>query len=130
VSIVSGNINAAKIALQILAGRAGHLVASIALDERLLAFVAVADEGFAHGFLFGTTMAKGGFLAAFALVFLTRVENMSIFFTLATAGDVAGRRLTMKLKIDGDGWADCLEVAEGTALNIINASSTKVVLLT
>jgi hypothetical protein len=130
VSIVSGYVDSAKITLQIRALRASHLVASIAFDEGLLAFVAVADEGLTSGFLNFATMADGGFFVALALVFIARVRNVSSLFTFATAGDVAGRRLTMQLKVDVDGWADGLEVAVGAALNIINASGTKIVLLT
>lgn len=47
---VTSNTFAAYIALEISA-RAVHLVASVLLDERFLAFVAVLNEGGAHGFL-------------------------------------------------------------------------------
>ena len=130
VSIVSGHINAAKIALQVAALRAGHLVAAIAFDEWLFTFVAIADEGLAPGFLDSVTMAESRLLVSLTLIFLAGIGNMRLLLTFATAGDVAGRRLTMKLEINVYGETDCLEVATGAAFNIIDAGSTKVVLLT
>jgi hypothetical protein len=103
VTVVSSDIDAAKITLQVPASRAGHLVASIAFDERLLAFVAVADESLASGFLDLVTMAESRILVALALMFLAGVGNMRLFFALATAGDVASQRLTMELEVDVNG---------------------------
>lgn len=102
VSIVSGHVDAAKIALQVAALRAGHLVAAIAFDEGLVAFVAIADESLASGFLDLVTVAESRLFVSLTLILLAGVGNMRLFLTLATAGDVASRRLTMELKIDVD----------------------------
>jgi hypothetical protein len=47
---VTSNAFAADITLEISTG-AVHLVAAVVLDERFLAFVAVLNEGGAHGLL-------------------------------------------------------------------------------
>jgi hypothetical protein len=75
-------------------------------------------------------VAESRFFVALALVLLTRIGNVRFLLALATAGDIAGRGLTMELEVDIDGQADGFEVTEGTALDIVNACSAKVVLLT
>jgi hypothetical protein len=103
VSIVTGHVDAAQIALQILALRAGHLVAAIAFDKWLLASVAVADQSLASGFLDLVTMAENRLFVALPLVFLAGIWNVCLVLTFATAGDVASRRLTVKFKVNVDG---------------------------
>jgi len=103
VSIVGGHVNAAKITLQVAALRAGHLVTAIAFDEVLLAFVAVTDESLASGFLDSVAMAESRLFVSLSLVLLAGIGNMRLFLAFATAGDFAGRRLTMELEVNVDG---------------------------
>lgn len=129
-SVVSSHIHTAKIALQIAALRAGHLVASIALDECLFALVAIANQSFTSGFLDSVTVAKSRLFVTLALVLFTGIGNVRPLLALTTAGDAAGRGLTMEFKVDVDRKADSLEVTEGTSLDIVNTCRTKVVFLT
>lgn len=116
VAIVAGLV--ADIALDVVAARpsASHLVASVLLDKRSSAFVALPNQGCRHGFFDSTP----GRVAVLAGSLLACFGNMCLSSAQTTANDLALWVLAAELLVDLDFGILGRKGAEWTGLEVFD----------